>query len=82
MFYWVRFECKFCAEAGGFQGWCLCRKSVVGDPTVKIGKDDFKYMDGEIQMWPVFNRNWVMDPWHYAKYYWIFDIRIIREIIK
>lgn len=81
MFYWVKFKCSFCKEAGGFQGWCLCHRDVYGDPTIKISKDGQRYTDGEIQMWPVFDHD-VIDPWHFVRAYWIFDPRFILEIIK
>ena len=67
MFYLVRFKCEMCSEAGGYQGWTICRKSVVGDPTIKISKDGQKYCEGEIQMYPIFKNHDVIDPWHYDK---------------
>jgi len=69
-----------CAEAGGYQGWCLCRKSVVGSGKPITDKNGNQWWDGEIQMWPVRKSIGIIDPWHYKKYYWIFDIRIIKEV--
>ena len=67
MLYLVRFKCEICAEAGGFQGWTICRKSVIGDPTIKTDKDGNKYSMGEIQMHPIFRKHSILDPWHYDK---------------
>jgi hypothetical protein len=78
MFYWAKFKCEICAIAGSYQGWCLCRKSVVGDPTVKTDKSGFKYTEGEIQMYPVFKA--VIDPWHYERAYWFLDPRILFNL--
>ena len=67
MFYLVRFKCEICAEAGSFQGWTICRKSVIGDPTVKVSKDGQRYCEGEVQMYPIFKNHSIIDPWHYDK---------------
>jgi hypothetical protein len=65
-YWWANFNCKMCSEGGGFQGWCLCEKSIVGDPTIKTSKDGKQYTEGEIQMYPIGDEN-ILDPWHYEK---------------